>query len=33
MFATFKSKDDMEKFLKEETVKYKDKELEARKTK
>lgn len=33
VFATFRTKDDMEKFLKEETVKYKDKELEARKTK
>lgn len=33
VFATFKSKDDLEKFLKAESVNYKDKELEARKTK
>ena len=33
MFATFKSKDDVDKFMAAESMKYKDTELEARKSK
>ena len=33
MFTTFKSKDDLDKFLKPEIVKFNGFELEARKTK